>query len=336
MTSRSLPICLAIAAATALAGLAPASMAAPPVGMAAPMADFEAMPNVWFVQLKGTPTGSASSKKAVLSEQKAFRDAATALGIKYRERYAFDSLFNGLSIQTDASQLGKLYRIPGVKAIYPVDVIRLAESTPSEPELWTALNMIGATIAQTELGYTGRGIKVGVMDTGIDVDHPAFGGNGVARDQQPAFPAARVSNTAGTSSAMPSTRIRLLPPTTPLPSRTPIPMIAAVTARTWPGSSAPTAEVKGVAPDVTFGAYRVFGCAGSTFADIMIAAMERALADGMHVLNMSIGSAYQWPQYPTAMAATRLVNKGVVVVASIGNSGPTACIRRVRPGWARR
>ena len=38
---------------------------------------------------------------------------------------------------------------------------------------------------------------------------------------------------------------------------------------------------------------------------------------------MSIGSTYQWPQYPTAKAATRLVNKGMVVVASAGNSGAT-------------
>ncbi len=90
--------------------------------------------------------------------------------------------------------------------------------------------------------------------------------------------------------------------------------------------------LKGVAPDVTFGAYRVFGCAGSTTGDIMIAAMERALADGMQVLNMSIGSAFQWPQYPTAMAATRLVNKGMVVVASIGNSGANGLYSAGAPG----
>ena len=54
----------------------------------------------------------------------------------------------------------------------------------------------------------------------------------------------------------------------------------------------------------------------------MIAAMERALADDMDVLNMSIGSAFNtWPQYPTADAADACVNAGVVVVASIGNSG---------------
>jgi minor extracellular serine protease Vpr len=39
------------------------------------------------------------------------------------------------------------------------------------------------------------------------------------------------------------------------------------------------------------------------------------------VLNMSIGASRQWPQYPTAMAASRLVNAGMVVVASIGNAG---------------
>jgi minor extracellular serine protease Vpr len=60
--------------------------------------------------------------------------------------------------------------------------------------------------------------------------------------------------------------------------------------------------------------------------------MERSLADGMHVLNMSIGSAFQWPQYPTAVAATRLVNRGMVVVASIGNSGANGLYSAGAPG----
>src|SRR5690606_24816076 len=90
--------------------------------------------------------------------------------------------------------------------------------------------------------------------------------------------------------------------------------------------------IRGVAPDVTFGAYRVFGCDGSTTAEIMIAAMERAYADGMDILNMSIGSAYQWPQYPTAVAASRLVNQGMVVVASIGNNGANGLYSAGAPG----
>jgi subtilisin family serine protease len=94
--------------------------------------------------------------------------------------------------------------------------------------------------------------------------------------------------------------------------------------------------VVGVAPGVTFGAYRVFGCQGSTTADIMIAAMERALADDMDVLNMSIGSAFQWPQYPTAVASDRLVKRGMVVVASIGNSGANGLYSAGAPGLGER
>ena len=57
---------------------------------------------------------------------------------------------------------------------------------------------------------------------------------------------------------------------------------------------------------MTFGAYSVFGCAGSTTVDVMIAAMERTLADGMDVLNMSIGDAFNtWPESPTASERRR-------------------------------
>ena len=80
--------------------------------------------------------------------------------------------------------------------------------------------------------------------------------------------------------------------------------------------------IKGVAPAVSFGAYRVFGCDGTSSSDVILAAMEKALEDGMQVVNQSLGASRQWPQYPTAQAASRLVNKGVVMVASIGNNGP--------------
>ena len=92
-------------------------------------------------------------------------------------------------------------------------------------------------------------------------------------------------------------------------------------------------EVTGVAPGVTFGAYRVFGCEGSVTDDIMIAAMERVLADDMDVLNMSIGDAFNnWPGSPTAAASDRLVRKGMVVVASIGNSGASGLYAAGAPG----
>jgi subtilisin family serine protease len=80
----------------------------------------------------------------------------------------------------------------------------------------------------------------------------------------------------------------------------------------------------------------VFGCEGSTSSDVMLAAMEQALADGMDVINISIGSSFQWPEYPTAKAADRLARKGMVVVASFGNSGASGLYSGGAPGVGER
>jgi minor extracellular serine protease Vpr len=291
-------------------------------------------PSLWFVELSSAPTADGTSLATIRAEQRAFRANAGNAGLVYTERFAFSTLWNGLSIRIASSQLAKLSRIAGVKNIYPVDVIRVPETTLSDPELWTSLAMIGADIAQSELGYTGAGIKVAVMDTGIDYDHQALGGDGVARSDSTEFPTNRVIagydfvgdafNADSTSSSYNPTPVPDLYPDDCYGHGTHVAGII--------GANHPTNGLKGVAPDVKFGSYRVFGCAGSTTGDIMIAAMERALAEGMQVLNMSIGSAYQWPQYPTAMAANRLVNKGVVVVASIGNNGANGLYSAGAPG----
>jgi subtilisin family serine protease len=42
----------------------------------------------------------------------------------------------------------------------------------------------------------------------------------------------------------------------------------------------------GVAPDVSFHAYKIFGCVGSTDTSVIMAAMERAFVEGMDLINM--------------------------------------------------
>jgi minor extracellular serine protease Vpr len=291
-------------------------------------------PQLWFVELTSNPTADGTSLTTVRAEKAAFRQNARRANLVYTERYAFDKLFNGFSIRMDASQLGKLARIPGVKNIYPVETIPMPTGEVGNPDLFTALNMTGAATAQSELGFTGAGIKVAVMDTGIDVDHPAFGGDGVARYDSPLFPSARVAygydfvgDAFNADPASPSYNPVAVPDPNPDDCAGHGTHVSGII-----GANDATNGLKGVAPDVTFGVYRVFGCEGSTTADIMIAAMERALADGMQILNMSIGSAFQWPQYPTAVAATRLVNAGMVVVASIGNSGANGLYSAGAPG----
>jgi len=274
-------------------------------------------PNTWFVELKSPPAVEGTKLKMLKKEKAAFRSAAKKAGLQYTERYAFDTLWNGLSIKIDPKSLGTLTRISGVKSLYPVISMSIPEVTTANPDLFTAITMTGADIVQNELGFTGAGIKVAIMDTGIDYDHPDLGGC-FGPGCRVAYGHDLVGDDYGTTGV-------------PVPDGDPDDCQGHGTHVS--GIVGANGVVTGVAPDVTFGAYRVFGCTGSTSADIMIAAMELALADGMDVLNMSIGSSFwSWPQYPTAAASDRLVNKGMVVVASIGNSGDSGTFAAGAPG----
>jgi subtilisin family serine protease len=285
-------------------------------------------PELWFVELQSGPTADGTSLTSVRNEKAAFRANAKKANVKFAERYAYDTLFNGLSIKIDRSQIAALTRLPGVKNIYPVIKVTTAQADSSAPDLASAIQMTGADIAQNSLGLNGSGIKVGVIDTGFDLDHADLGGDGTAgaphANSRVVAQHDFVGDAYNNDSASPSFN--------PVPAPDPIADDCNGHGTHVAGIVGANGAVKGVAPNVSFGAYRVFGCAGSTDADIMIAAMERALADGMQVVNMSIGSAFQWPQYPTAQAGDRLVNKGVIVVCSIGNSGANGLYSASAPG----
>ncbi|HJV70390.1 S8 family peptidase [Ideonella sp.] len=287
----------------------------------------------WFVEFSSLPTIEGTKLDKVRGEKAAFRQAAKAAGISFKERRAFDVLFNGLSIDVGPAERAKIARLPGVKAMYPVEVIQApkpirAEGGQEGPQLDTALAMTGADVLQG-MGITGSGIKVGIIDTGVDYDHTAFGGTGTPGGTS--FPTARVAYgydfVGDAYNADPSS-----PDYDPVPVPDANPDDCAGHGTHVAGIVGAHGGVTGVAPDVTLGAYRVFGCAGSTESDIMIAAMERALADGMQVVNQSIGSSFQWPEYPSAKAADRLVRAGVVMVASIGNSGTSGLYAAGAPG----
>jgi subtilisin family serine protease len=277
--------------------------------------------NLWFVELSGAPVADGGNLASVRNEKAAFRAAAKAAAVAYKERMSYDTLFNGFSIEVAPGDRAKVSQLAGVKAMYPVELIHAPtpeQAAGSAADLASAITMTGASVAQNSLGLSGKDIKVGIVDTGIDIDHPAFGGGGVPGGTP--FPSARVTlgydfvgdnyNAGGT----PAQQV-------PVPDDNPDDCgghgthVAGIVGANGGG-------LKGVAPGVTFGAYRVFGCTGSSSSDVIVAALERAYADGMQVINQSLGAARQWPQYPTAQASTRLVNKGVVMVASIGNNGP--------------
>jgi minor extracellular serine protease Vpr len=281
-------------------------------------------PKLWFVEYPGAPLADGNSDASVDGDHAAFRSEADARGVRVNERMRFKSLWNGISIQATGDQIARIRQFGSVKAIYPVQTHAIPRTTTVSPELATAIQMTRADIAQSELGLTGRGVRVAVMDTGIDYDNPDLGGG--------FGPGKRVFtgwDFVGDAYNADSTS----PTFDPIPHPDADPDDCAGHGTHVSGIIGAKGEVTGVAPGVSFGAYRVFGCEGSTTDDIMLAAMERILKDRMDVLNMSIGDAFDtWPGAPTAAASTRLVKKGIVVVASIGNSGANGLWSAGAPG----
>jgi subtilisin family serine protease len=292
--------------------------------------------SLWFVELTGAPAADGGNVNALKAEKTAFKAQAAKEKLSFKERLSFDTLWNGLSIAASPETAASIGKLDGVKAVWPVLTVPLPETTAANPDLSTAIAQTGADVAQSELGLSGEGVRVAVMDTGIDYDNASLGGDGTTRTNSAAFPNSRV--VAGRDLVGDAFNANPADPAyNPTPAPDALPDDCQGHGTHVAGIVGADGAITGVAPGVQLGSYRVFGCNGSTTADIMLQAMEAALADDMDVLNMSIGSAFMtWPQYPTAAGSDRLVQKGVIVVASIGNSGADGVYSAGAPGVGRK
>ena len=274
----------------------------------------------WFVQLASKPTISGGSPQAISSQQKTFGSDVSSR-VQVTEKHS--RLWNGVVVKTDKAGLEEVVKASNVKAVFPVLSVAMPKNQKSKvlPQMRRAGAMTGVPYAHKELGLTGKGMKIGIIDTGIDIDHPAFGGSGVPGSAT--FPTSKVvagydfvgDEYNGSSS---SDKYNPVPKPDPLPKDcmghgTSVASIAA-------GNDA-AKKFKGVAPDAKLGAYKIAGCEGGFDSDVLLAAMERATKDGMDVVNMSLGLPFaSWPNYPVATAADAMADSGIVVAASAGNS----------------
>ncbi|AIZ44205.1 hypothetical protein QR90_02405 [Deinococcus radiopugnans] len=313
---RTRPLRLSLLGLTALlTACGPGHGATPPAGAASKLpAGAAQAQDRWFVELAGDPT--ALNAQSLGAQQAGFRAQAAASGAQYQELARYRTLFNGFAVQASPADLGRLSRLPGVIGVYPVRQISPPKALNTalgaqalQPDVQSALAMTGADLAQSQLGLSGSGVRVGIIDTGLDLGHPAFQGRVAAGydfvgDQYDA--------------SVPGS----VPGSVPEPDPSPDDCqgngtnVAGIL-----GGNDPAGGFVGVAPGVSLGIYKVFGCQGTTDSATLLTAMERAQADGMQVLNISLGVPFQWPQYPTARAASRLVKAGVVVSAAAGDSG---------------
>ncbi|KAG6287593.1 hypothetical protein E4U09_006064 [Claviceps aff. purpurea] len=146
-------------------------------------------------------------------------------------------------------------------------------------------------------GITGKGVKIAVVDTGIDWTHPALGNGCFGKGCLVSFGTDLVGD-AFTGHNKP------IPGNKPLDSAQPNPL-----------------GFTGAATGVTLGAYRVSGCEGDSANDVLIAAFNKAFEDGANIITSSFGEAQGWSEDPWAVTASRIVQAGVPVTIAAGNDG---------------
>lgn len=276
----------------------------------------------WFVQLTADATSQGGRKSAIVKQQRTFTAEMAASDEDVEVTNSFVDLWNGVTVDAGSESLDTILNSDQVEAVFPVVVVERPDETAtsvSSPDMYTAKSLTGADYVQQDLGVTGAGIKIGIIDTGVDIDNPVLGGTGVSGESS--FPTTKVVagyDLVGDDYNADDPDTVRVPDSNPDDCAGHGTHVAGIAA----GNNTPSGDFTGVAPDAVIGAYRVFGCDGTTDSDVMLEAMELAAADGMDVVNMSIGAAaVTWPNYPTAVAANNLASAGVVVTVSQGNEG---------------
>ncbi|KAJ2847046.1 hypothetical protein IWW36_004052, partial [Coemansia brasiliensis] len=261
------------------------------------------VPGSYFIEFNSEPATAAG-----VQEHVDFIQQVQAAGVNLHMRNSFNRLFNGVAIDLPNIQnLEQLEALPAVRRTWPMQMrTRSAaiQSSNVSPNLMFAHQHTGVDRVHSELGLDGTGIKVGIIDTGVDYMHPELGGCW----KTPGCPFQYGSDFVGNNYDSAST---------PDPHPGPDPRdtcdghgthVTGIVAARGP-------KVKGVAPGVTLGAYRIFGCPGNGTGqaadDVILKAMEAAHADGMDVINMSFGGGSGWSEDPLSVAASRLVRDGI-------------------------
>ena len=272
--------------------------------------------------------------------------------------YRLPVAVGGLAMRVERGDIDALKALPGVRRVYPDEVRHLDTSrTPT---------FLGAKTLWKKVGgkaKAGKGIVVGILDSGIWPEHPSFADPDPAGRAYPAPPVVLAGDSCqfatGSNPGAPFTcnnkligarrfqasyeaQVGLLPGE--LSSARDQSGHGTHTASTVAGNNGvaaqilgrPFGNVSGIAPRAHVIAYKVCGVAGSSgtcMSSDSVAAVQQAILDGVDVINFSISGGELPYDDAVERAFLDAYAAGVFVAASAGNSGPGADTVAHRGPW---
>jgi minor extracellular serine protease Vpr len=306
-----------------------------------------------IVQLKGDPLSTHSATKPVAGKKIDLNNSAVrsyraqlsagrnefkrwlrANAPRARVTSQYDISLNAVAVELNGTPLQTIAAAPMVEqaeynALYH----------PNLSESHFIINADGAWGAAGGRGMAGAGIKIGDIDTGIDETHPFFDPTNFS--YPPGFPKC---DAADSNSHTPDQDCKYVSPKVIVAKvfynkahqqgldaqaiQDHGTHTAGIAAGVYPSEDAVVNgvtidDMSGIAPGAWLGNYNVFpDDVGNARSEDILNAVDAAIADGMDVLNLSLGGGYHGNNDLLAMGLDNAVDAGLVVAVAAGNSGP--------------
>lgn len=246
--------------------------------------------------------------------------------------HVYDVILNGVSVEMSAKEAQQLAKVPGIRQILPVTLEQ--PDTDAGPTWIGADGVWNGSADPANIGSLGEGMLVGILDTGINFDHPSFSDTpedeyvyewageylGVCNPITgvPAYAAACNEKLVGAYSF--TTPLNHTEPLTPEDSEGHGSHTASTVAGNYVTFEFMGVEttISGMAPHAQIIAYDVCiesGC----YSDSSAAAVQQAILDGVDVLNYSISGGQSPYTDEVELAFLEAFGEGIFVAASGGN-----------------
>ena len=304
-----------------------------------------------FVVMEGKPLAethtsrtqvSAEAEKDMLRKQDdviSEIERTLLKGEKLEVRYQFTYLTNAFTIMTAFGNLEQIAGMAGVKSVFLTPVFEPV--TTAQPNTAAAGAMTGVHTVWEELGYTGTGMKIAIIDTGLDLDHPSFAADPETNDMS----LTKQDITAVLTELNAYARRNIISADTLYRSaKVPFAFNYVDSNLTADHSSDDQGDhgthvagiaaanhlegtsVVGMAPDAQIIVMKVFGNNGGAYMDDVAAALEDAMTLGCDVVNASLGSprGFTTSNSEIDLIYERLESQNIVATFSAGNEGTSS------------
>lgn len=263
---------------------------------------------------------------AINLEQQQVINEMNARNIHYKKIHRYNTILNAISLVLPSKDLDKLSSIKGVLLIEPNLETKAMSMTlvNSEPSFKGEVDPIYEEIkALWAEDINGKGVKVAILDSGIDKNHPdlkdAYKGGKNFIDQSNPEEYSRLRDDNDPSETSPDERPEKAPekyPATGAPFETYHGThIAGIIA----GEN--SNGVKGVAPKVDLYAYRILGAYTGGDISTIIKGIEEAVIQKMDIINLSLSDDSDLESHALSVAINNAVLAGVVAISTAGNAG---------------